>query len=534
MFGNDNTRRAMLGFIIGGAMLGCALLATGADLYAEEAPLWGGLEPGPYAVGFMASEEYDHARTFQPKRDYFGTVLEGERARPIQICMWYPADAPSDEMPVVLSDYAFVPPDDLRFYEFLAAVQNREIRLLHQILAGNQVAVLEALSTGMKGIKDAKPAEGAFPLLIYHSNFNRGIAENAVMCEYLASQGFVVATTHSFAQSAVTTEPGLASLETMVRDIEFMIAALRGMDFIDHGKLGVFGHGAGGLAALLLQMRNYDVDAVGVLEPGYAGSDHVDILTGNPYYDVGRMSVPLLEAHASSETAEEESFVEWLRYSSRLSLEFPGAHRIGLTSYGLLPPAFLTSGAPEPSTNVATHGNLCRYVLAFFDAYLNGAEPSLAFLGRSPEENGMDPAGLELTRVQGAQRPPTQDEFLGMLEEGRIDTAAYLFERFTAEEPDLVLFPEPTMNYMGYRYLQQGMVPQAIAIFKMNAETYPLSANCWDSLAEAYIASGDNEHAIECVERVLEVLPDDANASPELKETLRANAERYMQMLKEE
>ena len=58
------------------------LSITGAYLGAGEAPLWGALEAGPHAVGFKTFEEYDYRRTFQPKRDYFGEVVPGEKARP--------------------------------------------------------------------------------------------------------------------------------------------------------------------------------------------------------------------------------------------------------------------------------------------------------------------------------------------------------------------------------------------------------------------------------------------------------------------
>ena len=59
-------------------------------------PAWGDLEPGPHAVGFKTIEQYDHSRSFSPKRDYFGDAIPGETARPIQVCIWYPAVAAED------------------------------------------------------------------------------------------------------------------------------------------------------------------------------------------------------------------------------------------------------------------------------------------------------------------------------------------------------------------------------------------------------------------------------------------------------
>lgn len=507
------------------------LLIIASGLSAQEAMLWGDIEPGPHGVGYMAIEHYDYARSFQPKRDYFGEVIPGERGRPIQICIWYPAVVEADAAAVVMSDYAFTPPDDMRQYAFLAGIQNREIGFLHAILNNNQTAVLEVLGTDMKAVRGADPVEGRFPLLVYHSDFNRGIAENAVMFEYLASHGFVVATTHSFGLSAVNAEPTAAALETLVGDMEFVIAAVRDMEFVDTDKLGVFGYRAGGLAALLLGMRNHNVDAVLGIEGVSADQEVLDLAAANPFYSVARMTAPILQAYTLTEDGRGRAIMESFRYTPGYSLAYEGDPPIALTTYRVIGSLF---GEPDPDgggADPATYGVPCAYAFNFFDGHLNGRQESLELLVASPGAHGLGAGTATLTMMTAGQRPPTQDEFMAILQEGRVDTAVAIYEKFRSEEPDLVFFPEAQMNMMGYRYLQRGMVPEAISIMKMNAEAHPRSANCWDSLTEAYIAGGDNEHALECVDMVLQVLPEDTNITEEFKQTLQVNAERYKAML---
>ena len=122
----------------------------------------------------------------------------------------------------------------------------------------------------------------------------------------------------------------------------------------------------------------------------------------------------------------------------------------------------------------------------------------------------------------------------GMLAGGEVETVSEIYQRFRSADPELMLFSEAAMNIAGYRFFQQGMVDEAIVLFKMNAEVYPQSANCWDSLAEAYMANDDNENALACVEKVLETLPNDTAIDDNLRQALEANAERYMETLKEE
>ena len=118
---------------------------------------------------------------------------------------------------------------------------------------------------------------------------------------------------------------------------------------------------------------------------------------------------------------------------------------------------------------------------------------------------------------------------MAILQERGVEEAVEIFETFRAEDPGLVLFQEYVCNYAGYGFLQRGQAGDAVAVFKMNAETYPASANTWDSLAEAYVAAGDTEHAAECYRKLLEVLPDDPRADDELREVLRANAEGFLE-----
>jgi len=54
---------------------------------------------------------------------------------------------------------------------------------------------------------------------------------------------------------------------------------------------------------------------------------------------------------------------------------------------------------------------------------------------------------------------------------------------------------EATVNQIGYELLENGEVKSAIKVFELNSGTFPLSANAWDSLAEAKQVYGDHDSA---------------------------------------
>jgi cytochrome c-type biogenesis protein CcmH/NrfG len=65
--------------------------------------------------------------------------------------------------------------------------------------------------------------------------------------------------------------------------------------------------------------------------------------------------------------------------------------------------------------------------------------------------------------------------------------------------------------------LQNNDAAAAIAVFNLNAEEFPESANVWDSLAEAYMKSGDMKLAEKDYEKSLALNPKNENAKDMLK-----------------
>jgi tetratricopeptide (TPR) repeat protein len=491
---------------------------------APASTVWGELKPGPYAVGFRAFEKYDYSRSFEAKKDYFGAPLPGERGRPVQVCIWYPGAYTEDASPMVYGEYAFVYPEDSRLYDLLSNLQDREVGVLYFMFNNDLGAVVDLQSEEMAAVRDAPAAPGRFPLILYAPHFNINVTENLILCEYLASHGFVVASTHAYGAAGVRSGEGPVDVEVLVTDLGFVLAALREFDFVDHDRVGVMGSGGGGIAALLFQMGNLYVDAVVGLNARFLYSEFRELAAGSPRFDVRSATVPVMQICGGAREDFDPSLLDTLEYSDRYSLAFMELSTMALSSYRM----FLATAFGTNEAERMAYEAMCEHTLSFFDAYLNGNEVAKTFLASPPEDKGLDAAQVAFTFMPGREVPPTEAQFMAILQEHGPGTAVELFEKFRAEDPELVLFQENTCNFAGYGFLQRGRTAEAIAVFRMNAETYPGSANTWDSLAEAYVAAGDSVHALECYRKVLEVLPADAAATEELKEALRSNAEQYL------
>jgi len=102
-------------------------------------------------------------------------------------------------------------------------------------------------------------------------------------------------------------------------------------------------------------------------------------------------------------------------------------------------------------------------------------------------------------------------------EEG-LDAAKALYRRLEAEAADEYVFGDRQLNMVGYYFLRENQIAQAIDVFEFNVQLFPDVPNTYDSLGEAYMVNGDRELAIENYRKVLELDPDHRNAKEKLAE----------------
>ncbi|WP_286802035.1 MULTISPECIES: beta-lactamase family protein [Sphingobacterium] len=93
------------------------------------------------------------------------------------------------------------------------------------------------------------------------------------------------------------------------------------------------------------------------------------------------------------------------------------------------------------------------------------------------------------------------------------------FQKAKEQDSDDELLSEGFLNGAGYELLNQHKINQAIDIFKVNTVLYPKSENVYDSLAEAYLKSGQIDSAKKNYQKVREINPKNERVS-KILETL--------------
>ena len=79
-------------------------------------------------------------------------------------------------------------------------------------------------------------------------------------------------------------------------------------------------------------------------------------------------------------------------------------------------------------------------------------------------------------------------------------------------------FNETEINQLGYEFLNQNRIDEAIAVFKLNVEEFPTSSNVFDSYGEALLKKGNKEEAIVNYKKSVEMDPRNTGAVKILKD----------------
>jgi tetratricopeptide (TPR) repeat protein len=160
---------------------------------------------------------------------------------------------------------------------------------------------------------------------------------------------------------------------------------------------------------------------------------------------------------------------------------------------------------------------IARYTLNFLDAYLKHDAAALAFLKKTPAENGAPPHMLTAKFRAAKGTPATLEAFRAALGQQGFDHAAEIYAAMKKEKPEFKL-DENAMNDWSDRLLGEDHLAEAMALAKLNVQNYPDSSSAYTELGEIYAKSGDKQQARANFNKALEKDANNSEAKEKLKE----------------
>jgi dienelactone hydrolase len=272
-------------------------------------------------------------------------------------------------------------------------------------------------------------------------------------------------------------------------DVDAALAWLVAQPGVDGARLGFAGGSCGVHQAIQVASRHPEKARALVLLAGGTNRDGVEFLAANPW-------LPVFAAAAADDQydADAPRTMKWFT-------ELTGNRRNRFSGF---------ADGRHGTEIFGPHPELVGQIVDFCDDTLvkSPADP------KAPATGPKSPAA-EFWTALGAP--------------GGAARAAEIYRAARERDAGVFLFPEALLNLAVYERIQAGAAKDAIALARLNTEAFPSSANTWDTLADAYVADGQNEAAMQAAHVAIEKLPGD-KAGEDFKARVRRSAEQKLKL----
>jgi pimeloyl-ACP methyl ester carboxylesterase len=149
-----------------------------------------------------------------------------------------------------------------------------------------------SLDMPLWAVQDAPVSKERYPILIYAASDSSVSWENADLCEYLASHGYVVLASASMGVSTRDMTDDLDGINAQARDISFLISYANTLPDADVSEVAVVSWSWGGNSSLFAAARDPRIDALVSMDGSMRYYPGLVKMAGDVHQE--RMTIPLL------------------------------------------------------------------------------------------------------------------------------------------------------------------------------------------------------------------------------------------------
>jgi pimeloyl-ACP methyl ester carboxylesterase len=376
--------------------------------------------------------------------------------------------------------------------------------------------LLALRATPMNAWAEARQAPGRFPAVLYFGGLNADVNSNAVLAEFLASHGYLVASVSLIGPTNTQTSQSRSpsDLDASVRDMEFGLSILCLEFQADRDGLAVIGHSLGGVEAVMFAMRNGNVSAVVGLDGTYGFKGSTGVLTGSWGYDPRNMRAAFLDlrrAQGQQEADLDLAPIRSFHHADVTLVTMVGMHHSDFTSFAMAAERFGIPILPKYANtgwnrDTARRGyqRAAQIILEFVNDHVTNERRPVSLQQMIRGING-----ITLAHFNAEPSVPSPEEAITLANDRGFAALKTLLVRACGEQRASGCVDAAMFNTKGYELLGRHRGDDALVLFEIAAWSHPLSANAQDSLADGYAAVGNRQSARKAIQRAIELAPGD-------------------------
>lgn len=240
-----------------------SFLCNSTLVYCQSFSFWDNLTPGPFQVGYKD--------TIIIKQNEAYNFYNYKGGKPFFISIWYPAKSDTNIPYMKQKEYwnYSVTEDTETISDTLKQLYQQAFKDYGICTNHNNLKAIKfrkkqqrifdsIIETKVFAKRNLKSMNREFPCILYHHGAGGSSDENAVFCEYLASQGWVVISSNY--HWPIENGQGLANYHSnssfdFCSDVKFVSDFAGSLPYTDKEKMVYSGHSAGGQIGLFMNSR---------------------------------------------------------------------------------------------------------------------------------------------------------------------------------------------------------------------------------------------------------------------------------------
>lgn len=450
------------------------------------------LEYGKYDIGYKVIHTYDNSRSFFPKYGYYGDRTDYPIGRPIQISVWFPANKNHESSPVLFGDYIGFTASEIDFsknnQEERKALSDAFINSLEN--KAKQRQLRDLLNSSTHSYFNAKKLNGDFPIVLYAPPMNTSAIDNSIICEYLASKGYVVLATMAKGEYAQLQQRSIRAAVVQANDLGFLLHYAQ--KEYESDKIGVFGYSLGGLANIIFAARNKAVDATICLDGSIMSQGWLsDFMTSDLYApETFTSNLFFIGKNLKAPDQNPSTFLDEVKYADKALMRYDieqHSHFSGLyLLIDMINNETLTDSQQE--TNYLFFAEMTEYIGRFFDQYLNGLNAFKVQLSKSHD--------FSFSFERGNKTPPDPNA-IGQLiiDKGIHHVRTIVDSTLVYEEEYLKSLDWRSLMQVANTFSRENRIDEAIQTLHLANRVLPNMYSIHRNLGDLYLQKSDTNYA---------------------------------------